>query len=97
MKRAPRRRNWTTARGYHGYLRQNARGVPWLLGLPRYFYGLALKDLGRYLKGLFLRDPRGSFYHELRLIRFLSLLKQGLRAGGRNSWRGAPQGAAARG
>jgi glycosyltransferase involved in cell wall biosynthesis len=78
-KRWHRRRNWTTARGFHLFLRNNARAVPWLLGLPRYFYGLALRDAGHYLKSFFRRDPCGTFYHELRLIRFLGLFAQGLR------------------
>jgi glycosyltransferase involved in cell wall biosynthesis len=74
-----RYRNWASSKDFYQFLRSTRTTVPWLLGLPRYIYRIAACDLGRYWKSLLRGDRPGSFYHELRLIRFAGLFVQAFR------------------
>jgi glycosyltransferase involved in cell wall biosynthesis len=70
-----RRTVWVNTRNFYQYLRNNPPPVPWLLGLPRYYYRFALETLFRYLRYSFLRNSSVAFAQELELIRFAGLLR----------------------
>jgi glycosyltransferase involved in cell wall biosynthesis len=74
-----RRRVWGGTEQFYRTLHEEQKHVPWLLGLPRYLYRIGLDDLLAYCRGVLRRDPSDSFYHELRVIRFISLLCQAFR------------------
>jgi glycosyltransferase involved in cell wall biosynthesis len=61
---------------FYPFLRDNPPAVPWLFGLPRYYFRQAASDLVDYLKALARRRRDESFYYELRLLRFFGLCYQ---------------------
>jgi glycosyltransferase involved in cell wall biosynthesis len=80
-KRYWRRRNLAMSGPLYQQLLADPPAVPWLLGLPRYFFRFALGDLGSYLKGLLTLDGSKAFYHEIYVLRFLGMLYQAGRRG----------------
>ncbi|HBI44764.1 MAG TPA: hypothetical protein DDY78_18210 [Planctomycetales bacterium] len=85
-----RRTVWINTRNFYQHLRNNPPAVPWLLGLPRYYYRLALGRVFSYLKNILLRNHRAAFAHELELIRFAGLLRESWRFGPVRGGGGAP-------
>jgi glycosyltransferase involved in cell wall biosynthesis len=78
-KRHQRDKVWHGTVGYYAFLHEAVTDVPWLMGLPRYFYRKAIDDLARYAGSVIRRDSSGVFYTELQLIRFAGLLHQSAR------------------
>jgi glycosyltransferase involved in cell wall biosynthesis len=76
-----RRIVWINTRNFYRFLRNNPPPVPWLLGLPRYYYRMALGRLVGYLKNVALCNRSAAFAHELELIRFAGLFREAWRAG----------------
>jgi hypothetical protein len=70
---------WQAGEFYYPTLKSAAPDVPWLFGLPRYFHRLAVGDFFRYLKAMVQRRKDDSFFHELRVIRYLGLCYQAWR------------------
>ena len=69
-----RRKAWIGSEAYLQLLSERAKGEPWLLGIPRYFFRFAISDLAAYRRAAVTGDKSEAFYHELRLIRFAGLL-----------------------
>jgi glycosyltransferase involved in cell wall biosynthesis len=90
-----RRIVWINTRSYYRFLCNDPPAVPWLLGLPRYFYGFALGRLLNYVKNVALRRRGAAFADELELIRFAGLFREARRSGFRRPG-GARPGAGAR-
>lgn len=78
-KRHQREKVWHGTVGYYAFLHEAVTDVPWLMGLPRYFYRKALDDFTSYTASVIRRNPSDSFYTELQLIRFAGLLRQAAR------------------
>jgi glycosyltransferase involved in cell wall biosynthesis len=78
-KRHQREKVWRGAEGYHAFLREGVTDVPWLFGLPRYFYRKMIDDLLIYAGSVLRGDRSGAFYAELQLIRFVGLSYQAVR------------------
>lgn len=74
-----RKKTWTSTAYQYAFLQSNPPPVPLLLGLPRYYYRLTFAEALRYFKYLLARDRSLTFYHELRLLRFLGLMYQSCR------------------
>jgi glycosyltransferase involved in cell wall biosynthesis len=72
-KRFYRRYTWGGSPNHLLLLRDEAKRVPRLLGLPRYFVRQQLSYLSGWLKGLFTRDDGQAFYCELKLLRLAGL------------------------
>jgi glycosyltransferase involved in cell wall biosynthesis len=89
-----RRAAWGAAEFFYPTLKQKQSGVPWLLGLPRFFYRMAVIDLVAYLRATLGRKREESFYRELKLIRFLGLGYQAWRHQLRRGNEAGPAGAA---
>ncbi len=68
-----RRYMWVGSVNHLLLLRDEAKQVPTLLGIPRYFVRYQFGHLKQYLGGLVRRRPSEMFYHELKLIRFVGL------------------------
>ncbi len=69
-----RRKVWVGTEFHYPFLCDNPPEVPWMFGLPRYFFRFALNDLIAYSKAVLARKHADTFYHELQLIRFAGLL-----------------------
>jgi len=83
--RAKKMFNWKKAllnqdRYYENLIKDPPR-VPWLLGLPRYYYRNMAGDTGALLWALATRDKPRRFFHELYVLRFLGLFAQSGRHG----------------
>jgi glucosyl-dolichyl phosphate glucuronosyltransferase len=76
-----RHRHWVSNAVYYRALPEFFPKVPWLLGLPRFFFSKALGDLRGYLRGLLRRDPGTRFIYELQLVRFARLFLESARRG----------------
>lgn len=68
-----RRYMWAGSGNHLQLLRDEARNVPRLLGLPRYFLRINADYAGRYIKHLVRRNRGLAFYYELKLIRLAGL------------------------
>lgn len=64
---------WRGTEDYYGLLRERVVHVPWLLGLPRYFYRQALADAAALARHVVHGRVSEAFYQELQLIRFVGL------------------------
>jgi glycosyltransferase involved in cell wall biosynthesis len=82
-----RSRAWLGSLNHLHMLRTEAIDQKWLLGLPRYYYRVSLGYMRSYLAALGRRDKSGAFFYELKIIRFVGLLREALR----RSPRGAPE------
>jgi glycosyltransferase involved in cell wall biosynthesis len=80
-KQYHRRRQWLANRVYYQHLHEIFPAVPWVLGLPRFFYGNAAADTLRYVRASFTRDRSARFHHELQLLRFVTLASEAARLG----------------
>jgi glycosyltransferase involved in cell wall biosynthesis len=69
-----RRYTWNGSRHHLRLLRDEARGVPAVFGIPRYFYRLTLGHAWNYLDATLAGDRGRSFYYFLKLLRFAGLL-----------------------
>lgn len=82
-KRATRQfQRWKTAVGtedFYLFLKEKPPAVPWLVGLPRYFYAKVIEDIGAYVKSIWASDKGEAFYRELQVIRFAGLVYQACR------------------
>jgi glycosyltransferase involved in cell wall biosynthesis len=76
-----RRRQWVANRVYYQHLTEVFPNVPWLLGLPRFFYGNAAKAGVGYLRSAVRRDASERFEHELAVLRFVRLMGESARQG----------------
>jgi glycosyltransferase involved in cell wall biosynthesis len=65
-----RRKAWQGGQHAYKFVGEDYAGVPWLLGVPRFYYRRAAGNLATYLWNLLRRDPKEAFWHELQLIRF---------------------------
>jgi len=81
--RARKMFNWKKAlfnqRRFYENLVADPPSVPWLLGLPRYYYRNMLDDTGALLKALATGDKPKRFFHELYVLRFVGLFAQSWR------------------
>jgi glycosyltransferase involved in cell wall biosynthesis len=68
-----RRTVWLNTRNFYQHLRNHPPKVPWLLGLPRYYYRLALGRALGWLKSALGCDQPAAFAQELELVRFAGL------------------------
>lgn len=76
-----RRRQWVANRVYYQHLGEIFPNVPWLLGLPRFFYGNAARAVVGYFQSAVRRDASGRFEHELAVVRFAGLAGESARQG----------------
>jgi glycosyltransferase involved in cell wall biosynthesis len=76
-----RRRQWVAQPVYYQHLNELFPNVPWLLGLPRFFFSKFANDLKGYVRSLFTRDHSERFHYELQLLRFLGLAGEATRHG----------------
>jgi glucosyl-dolichyl phosphate glucuronosyltransferase len=76
-----RRRQWVANPVMYRHLNGMFPDVPWLLGMPRFFYGGAVRDAAGYVRGLFTGNSSERFYHELRLLRFIRFVAEAARRG----------------
>ncbi|HVL15248.1 MAG TPA: glycosyltransferase [Gemmata sp.] len=60
------------------HLHQNPPAAPTLFSLPRYYYRKPLEHLSGWLKGLAAGDASRRFFHEMQLIRFLTMISRGV-------------------
>ncbi len=65
------------ANNYRLTVAQPAEG-PRVLGIPRFYYGLAVSSSWRWVWSTFRRDAASAFKHEIFLIRFTGLLRHGI-------------------
>jgi glycosyltransferase involved in cell wall biosynthesis len=80
-KRFYRRYTWNGSRHHLRMLRDEARGLPAVLGIPRYFYRLTLRHVCEYVNATLAGDSGRSFYYWLKLLRFAGLLWNRARGG----------------
>jgi glycosyltransferase involved in cell wall biosynthesis len=79
-----RRRIWENRVTQYQDLRERFAGIPWLFGLPRWFYRDALESAVGYARSTFRFRQSEALFYELRLRRFFtqfyhaSLLRAGL-------------------
>ena len=78
-----RSRAWLGSFNHYHMMQQEAAGQRQLLGLPRYYFGLSLGHLKRYLGALCRRNESAAFFYELKMIRFAGLLREALRQAGK--------------
>jgi glucosyl-dolichyl phosphate glucuronosyltransferase len=74
-----RRRQWVAAPIYYRYLDALLPNVPWMLGLPRFFYPEAAREALGYVRCVATGDSGLRFHHEMRLLRFISLAREAAR------------------
>lgn len=74
-----RSRAWLGSFNHFHMMQKEAGEARRLLGLPRYFYRLSLGHLWRYLGALCRRNASDAFFYELKVIRFVGLLREALR------------------
>lgn len=82
-----RRRRLVAVPGYYDWLTEVMADMPWLLGLPRFLYRQAAKDVLGYLRDLVRMKPGERFFHELQLLRFARLAVEA----GRHGFRRPPR------
>jgi len=80
-KQDMRRRQWVATPLYYQYLPELFPRAQFLLGLPRFFFGMAARDAVGYLHGLVTADSSRRFSHEIQLVRFAGLSLAAARAG----------------
>lgn len=73
-RRFHRGKIWAGTATFYRLLTEKPPRVPWLAGLPRFFYAKAVEDLTAYSQALWQRNGAEAFYRELQLIRFAGLL-----------------------
>lgn len=73
-KRWYRRYTWNGSRHHLRMLRDEAKGVPAVFGIPRHFYRRTLGHAWDYLDATLVGDRGRSFYYWLKLLRFVGLL-----------------------
>ena len=73
-KRWYRHYTWNGSKHHLRMLRDQAKSVPAVFGIPRYFYRQTLRHAWDYLHATLARDHGTSFYHWLKLLRFAGLL-----------------------
>lgn len=73
-KRWYRRYTWNGSRHHLRMLRDEAKSLPSVFGIPRYFYRLTLRHAWNYLDATLAGDRGRSFYYWLKLLRFAGLL-----------------------
>lgn len=82
-QRATRRFNCKKAllnqRRFYDNLIQDPPAVPWLFGLPRYYYRKMIDDLLALSKHFVTRNKPARFYYELQVLRFVGLFAQSWR------------------
>ena len=71
-----RNKTWISRQTYYRLVRRDSGHMPSILGVPRYHFVLALKDLLHYATNTAQMQHGKAFYHELRLIRFGGLLSE---------------------
>jgi GT2 family glycosyltransferase len=76
-----RRRQWVANPVYYRHLDEVFPGVPWLMGLPRFFYPNMVRDLIGYGKSAVTGDSSERFHYELQLLRFVRLAGEAARHG----------------
>jgi glycosyltransferase involved in cell wall biosynthesis len=80
-KQYHRRRQWVAQPVVFQYLDEMFPTVPYLLGLPRFFYSLAANDALGYVKSALPGRGSERFHYELQLVRFTALLLASARHG----------------
>jgi glycosyltransferase involved in cell wall biosynthesis len=80
-KQYHRRREWVGNLRYYRHLDEIFPHVPWLLGLPRFWYPKAVGDFAAYLRCLVTRNRSERFYYELELLRFVRIAAEAARHG----------------
>jgi glucosyl-dolichyl phosphate glucuronosyltransferase len=71
-----RRKIWQNRASQYRDLHEKFAENPWMFGLPRWYFPAALTSVRRYAKSIWRRDPSETFFHELRLRRFMVQLFQ---------------------
>jgi glycosyltransferase involved in cell wall biosynthesis len=82
-KKFYRSRAWHGSISHLYLLQKESNGLPRLAGLPRYYYRISFDHLGRYLGALWRGNESDAFFYELKMIRFIGLLREALRQGGK--------------
>ena len=73
-----RMRSWRGSTDHLNLLRDEAASyphLPRLFGIPRYFFRMNLPYVAKYATAVLTRNRSEAFFYELKLIRFLGLLK----------------------
>jgi glycosyltransferase involved in cell wall biosynthesis len=78
-KRFYRSRAWLGSHNHLHMLQQEGAGHPRLWGMPRYYVRTNLGYLWNYLGELLGGDRSAAFFYELKVIRFLGLLREAMR------------------
>ena len=81
QKRYHRRRQWVANRVYYEHIEEIFPNVPYLLGLPRFFYARACSDAVGYVKSALAARSSDRFHHELQLLRVAKLFIEAARHG----------------
>jgi hypothetical protein len=76
-----RRREWLANRVVFQYLDEIFPTVPYLFGLPRFFYSQAANDAVGYIRSALPGRRSDRFHYELQLLRFTKLLLEAARHG----------------
>jgi glucosyl-dolichyl phosphate glucuronosyltransferase len=76
-----RRRQWVATATYYRHLDELFPSVPWLMGVPRFMYGNALRDLVGVLRSAARGNQSDRFHHEQQLLRFIGLATQSAKNG----------------
>ncbi len=80
-KKYHRRRQWVAGPVYFRHLHEMYPAVPWLLGLPRFFFTNAATNGVAYARTLVSGDRSERFHYELQLLRFARLAAEAVRHG----------------
>jgi len=76
-----RRREWLANRVVFQYLDEIFPTVPYLLGLPRFFYSQVANDAIGYIRSALPGRASDRFHYELQMLRFTKLLLEAARHG----------------
>ncbi len=78
--RRQRQMAWSGAKADYRIVRDRFKSVPWLAGVPRFYFRVAVRDAVAYLRNTLLFKRSEAFRLELRLIGFAGLLREAYRA-----------------
>jgi glycosyltransferase involved in cell wall biosynthesis len=78
--RKQRQMAWSGAKADYRIVSARFKSVPWLAGVPRFYYRVAAGDALAWLRNTLLMKRSEAFYSELRLIGFAGLLCEAYRA-----------------
>jgi hypothetical protein len=75
-----RRRMLAAGEQNYRLIASDPSSVPRICGVPRFHFRLAIEDLAGFASATLSRDRSRAFEHELRFIRFVTVLEQAVRA-----------------